>query len=117
MDKFLPHAICLAADPPLLWLTVIAHAGTAFAYFGIPLMLAISIRQVSVIPIWLRVLFAVFILLCGISHILEIITLWIPVYWWLAAEVTATAVVSLSTLYLLPLGIIQIVGRQKRARP
>jgi CPA1 family monovalent cation:H+ antiporter len=39
MSEFTPHGSCLAWEPQLLWLTVIAHAGTALAYFGIPLML------------------------------------------------------------------------------
>jgi hypothetical protein len=110
--EFTPHGFCLAWDPPLLWLTVIAHAATAFAYFGIPFMLLASIRRIGqIVPWWLLVFFAAFIFLCGLSHVFEIMVLWVPAYWPLALEVTATGIVSLATLYLLPLGIVQILER------
>jgi len=116
MSEFTPHGFCLAWEPQLLWLTVIAHAGTALAYFGIPLMLlAASITRVLVIPRWLLAMFAAFILACGVSHMLEILVLWYPYYWTLAIEVSATALISLTTLYLLPLGVVHIRTRQTPA--
>ena len=116
MSEFTPHGFCLAWEPQLLWLTIIAHAGTALAYFGIPLMLlAASITRVLVIPRWLLAMFAVFILACGVSHLLEILVLWYPYYWALAIEVSATALISLTTLYVLPLGVVHIRRRETSA--
>jgi hypothetical protein len=112
--EFTPHGFCLAWEPELLWLTVIGHLATAFAYFGIPFMLLASIKRVFAVPAWLLVMFAAFILLCGLSHLLEILIIWQASYWWLAIEVMVTAVVSLATLYFLPLGIAQILERQPR---
>jgi hypothetical protein len=115
MQQFTPHGYCLAWDPDLLWLTVIGHLGTAFAYFGIPCMLLLTSREVLAVPRWLGALFAAFIFLCGLSHLLEVLVLWVPDYWELAIEVFLTAIVSLATLYFLPLGIVQILERQHSA--
>jgi hypothetical protein len=112
--EFTPHGFCLAWDPPLLWLTLLGHAMTAFAYFGIPFMLLAAVRRIFAVPAWLLGLFAAFIFLCGLSHVLEIVVLFIPVYWALTIEVMATAGVSLTTLYFLPLAIVQIRDLQNR---
>jgi hypothetical protein len=72
------------------------------------MLLAASITRVLVIPRWLLAMFAVFILACGVSHLLEILVLWYPYYWLLAIEVSATALISLTVLYLLPLGVVHI---------
>jgi two-component system, NtrC family, sensor kinase len=112
-SQFTPHGFCLAWQPGLLWITVIAHAMTAYAYFGIPFMLALSMKSLAVIPHWLLALFGVFILLCGVSHVLEILAIWIPDYWWIAIEVGLTGLVSLLTLFLLPAGIEQILHRAR----
>lgn len=110
-----PHGFCLAWDPPLLWLTVIGHLATAFAYFGIPAMLLASLKlRRDAVPHWLTAMFAAFIFLCGLSHVLEVVVLWEPDYWALAFEVAATALVSLATLYFLPIGIAQILERQRK---
>jgi hypothetical protein len=113
MSDFTPHGFCLAWDPELLWLTVLGHAATACAYFGIPITMIASIRQIRMVPAWLLAMFALFILLCGVSHVMEIVALWVPVYWGLAIEVMMTAVTSMATLYFLPLGIIQMLERQR----
>src|SRR5215471_7582870 len=111
-SQFTPHGFCLAWDPPLLWLTVIGHLATAFAYFAIPLMMLAAIRMIRAVPGWLLAMFAAFIFLCGLSHIFEVLVLWVPQYWGLAIAVFMTAVVSLATLYFLPVGIAQILERQ-----
>ena len=111
---FTPHGFCLAWDPQLLWLTVIGHLGTAFAYFGIPFMLlAAAVSRMIIVPGWLLVMFAVFILACGTGHLLEIFTLWYPFYWTTAVETSVTGLISLATLFFLPFGILEIQKRQK----
>ena len=51
------------------------------AYFTIPVGLAVLIRRRGDVVfkplVWL---FAAFILLCGITHWLDLLTLWVPVY-------------------------------------
>jgi hypothetical protein len=114
-SQFTPHGFCLAWESKLLWLTVIGHLSTAFAYFGIPFMMLAASQAIWAVPRWLLGMFAAFIFLCGLSHIFEVLVLWVPDYWALAVEVFLTAVVSLATLYFLPIGIAQILERQQSA--
>jgi signal transduction histidine kinase len=96
---FLPHAYCLQLRPDLIWLHVCSDAITAIAYFMIPVTLVIFLRRLKV-PLsfnWAVSLFAAFILLCGTTHVFEIITLWEPMYYLQGLLKLATAGVSLVT--------------------
>jgi hypothetical protein len=115
MDEFTPHGFCLAWEPLLLWVTVVADAGIAWAYFGIPFLLLLAVvYRIAAVPSWLLIMFSAFILLCGAGHILDIITLWYPIYWTSAIEDLATALISLATFLLLPVGIAKTRPRRTR---
>lgn len=82
----------------LLWLHVVSDAIIAVSYYFIPLVLFNFIQQRKDIP-YTRVfmMFCAFIVACGTTHLLSIITIWIPLYWvdgWIKA---LTAVISLVT--------------------
>jgi PAS domain S-box-containing protein len=68
------------------------------SYYAIPLILVYFLRQRKDFPYpWLIALFAAFIVACGTTHLLSVLTLWIPLYG-LDAYVTAfTALVSVVT--------------------
>jgi len=93
-----PHGFCLLWNPWLIWTDVIANAVIGVSYFSIPLVLAVFVRgrpDLVFRPIvWL---FAAFILLCGMTHWFDVLTLWVPAYDLQAAFIAATAMVSLST--------------------
>ena len=93
-----PHGYCLLWDPGLIWTYAISDIGIGVAYFTIPLALAVFVRRRSDVvfrPIfWL---FAAFILLCGLSHWLDVLTLWVPAYGLEAVIKAMTASVSLVT--------------------
>lgn len=96
---------CVRAEvwpAPLLALVTVADGLTAVAYAWIPVTLIGVWRQRRDVPAsWTLVSFAAFIVLCGLTHVLAIVTAFRPLYW-LAAEVqVATAAVSLVTAYLL----------------
>ena len=76
----MPHVYCLR-DPGLVKLHFLSDGLIAISYFVIPLALLLLIRQRRdlVFP-WIFALFGVFILGCGITHVLGIVTLWYPVY-------------------------------------
>jgi PAS domain S-box-containing protein len=97
-----PHGLCLTWEPTLLWLEAGSDAITAIAYFSIPLAVMWFARRRRDLPHrWFTMLFAGFILACGSAHVIEIITLWIPVY---NAEVAAklvTAGLSIVTAIIL----------------
>jgi diguanylate cyclase (GGDEF)-like protein/PAS domain S-box-containing protein len=95
-----PHGFCLLWDPGLIWL----HAGsdllTAAAYFSIPLALIMMARR-RPDPVYGRMfwLFAAFILACGGTHLMAILTLFIPAYWAEGAIKAFTALLSVVTAY------------------
>jgi signal transduction histidine kinase len=95
---FTPHGFCLLWDPTLIWTYAVSDIGIGVAYFTIPLALAIFVqrrRDLVFRPIFL--LFVAFILLCGASHWLDVLTLWVPAYGLEAIVKATTAVVSLVT--------------------
>jgi signal transduction histidine kinase len=93
-----PHGFCLLWNPTLIWTYAVSDIGIGVAYFTIPLALAIFVqrrRDLVFRPVfWL---FAAFILLCGASHWLDVLTLWVPAYGVEALVKAVTAVVSLIT--------------------
>jgi two-component sensor histidine kinase len=102
-----PHGFCLLWEPWLIRAFVIGDAVTALAYFAIPAALAIFVRRrtdLAFRPVFL--LFATFILLCGATHWLDLLTIWLPIYGIEAVVKLATAAVSCATAaavwYMLP---------------
>lgn len=93
-----PHGYCLLWEPGLIWLYAISDATIAIAYFSIPLALVIvGKRRSDLIFRPLLWLFAAFILLCGATHWLDLLTLWTPVYGLQGLVKAGTAVASIST--------------------
>ncbi len=98
---FMPHIYCLRR-PEVIWLFIISNAGIALAYFAIPPTLVFFIRKRRDIAFsWMFLLFGLFILACGTTHILDIITLWHPIYRFDVVIRTLTAVASIATAGLL----------------
>ena len=97
ITNFMPHGVCYLWEPPVLWLHVLSDAGIAAAYFMIPLLLIRAMRK-NLLPFGgLFFMFSAFILLCGLTHVMKIVTVWFPVYYWEGAVAASTAVVSLWT--------------------
>jgi anti-anti-sigma factor len=86
----------------LIALHTTADALIAAAYAWIPITLTMVWRRRKDIPFnWTLLCFAAFIVFCGLTHGMDILTTWRPVYW-LSGEVkAATALVSLATAGLL----------------
>ncbi len=95
------HRFCLRL-PELIWLHALSDGGIALAYLIIPLALVrlVKSRRDLALP-WLFFLFAIFILSCGATHALEIVTLWVPVYRIDGVVKAGAAVASLATAGLL----------------
>jgi PAS domain S-box-containing protein len=93
-----PHGFCLLWEPGLIWTDAVADFATGAAYFTIPIALAVILRRHQTYvfrPIlWL---FISFILLCGITHWLDLLTLWVPVYVAQGAAKAVAAAVSVVT--------------------
>ncbi len=99
---FMPHGMCFQWQPEILWMHVIADLVVAIAYFSIPVALIIVLYRRRHIPFrWLILLFALFILLCGMTHVVGIIVLWEPIYRLQGLIKLATAAVSIATAVVL----------------
>jgi two-component system NtrC family sensor kinase len=98
----LPHGFCFLWNPELLWLHVLSDSLIALAYFLIPVAMIRIVRKRKDIPFnAIFFCFAAFIVACGITHVMEVVTLWQPVYWISGGLKAMTAVISLATLVLL----------------
>ena len=89
-------------QPHILWTNVISDLLIAAAYFSIPLALVIfSKRRPDIGYSRVFALFSMFILMCGITHVFGIVTIWHGIYGWHGITKAITAVVSMMTaLYL-----------------
>jgi PAS domain S-box-containing protein len=95
---YIPHGHCYLWQTPLVGLHITSNALIAIAYFSIPAMLVYFLYQRKDIPFsQVFALFGAFIVLCGISHLIDIWTLWYPFYWISGIERALTALVSCYT--------------------
>ena len=71
-----PHGYCLSWQPGLLWLHAGADAVVALSYFAIPaLLLRFVLQRTDLQFSWMFVLFGVFILACGGTHVMNLWTM------------------------------------------
>lgn len=109
-DNLLPHSFCYLWNPLLIWLHGISDMLIAVAYFSIPPILLYLVRKKRSIPFdWMFLCFGTFIAACGATHLLEVITLWKPVYWLSGGVKVLTAMASLPTAVLLARAVPQIL--------
>ena len=98
------HAPCFIASVVHRWfgLQAISDGLIALAYLLIPLgLLRLLQKRRDMVFHWLFLLFALFILSCGATHVLGIVTLWIPIYRFDTLVKAITAVASIATAFLL----------------
>jgi len=96
--SLMPHEVCWAAEPKLIWTMVVANAITFMSYVSICATLLVLVRRTKrvIARDWAYFLvgFALFIVACGSTHMMEVVTTWIPVFWIDAATNIVTAVLS-----------------------
>jgi PAS domain S-box-containing protein len=103
-DGFLPHAVCYLWDRSLLALHAVTDFLIGTSYVAISATLGYFVyRARRDVPFhWVILAFGTFIVACGLTHYVELWTLWDPRYW-LAGNVKAiTALASLTTALILP---------------
>jgi signal transduction histidine kinase/CheY-like chemotaxis protein len=97
-----PHGICLLWEPELIWLHVVSDATIAASYFSIPIVLSIFVSKRRDVDFgFIFWAFAIFITACGFTHVLSIVTLWVPVYGLEGLIKLLTAVASILTAVIL----------------
>ena len=99
---FMPHGMCYLWRPDILALHVLADSLITLAYFSIPFSLLYFVRRRQDLQFnWVFVCFAIFIIACGTTHLMEIVTIWRPDYWLSGIVKAITALASLPTAVLL----------------
>lgn len=99
---FMPHGHCYLWKPELVWLHVVSDSLIFLAYVSIPATLVYFVRRRKDLPFdWMFMCFGVFIVSCGLTHLMEVWTLWNPSYWLSGGVKVVTAIASLCTAALL----------------
>jgi signal transduction histidine kinase len=100
---FMPHGHCYLWTPTLVWLESASNLLIGLSYVAISSVLALFVSRVRNLPFrWAYTAFGVFIVSCGVTHLLDVLMIWQPRYWLDAAVRTLTALVSVGTALTLP---------------
>ena len=96
--SLMPHAVCWRQDPQLIWTMAVTNAITFLSYLSICVTLFYLARKTgrAIARDWVFFLigFALFIVACGSTHLLEVVTIWIPIFWVDAWTNIVTAILS-----------------------
>jgi signal transduction histidine kinase len=116
--SFLPHSFCYLGNGPLTWTHVVSDLLIGISYVAISCtLLHIVRRSEGSIPFhWMVLAFGLFIVACGGTHFMEVVTIWKPYYWVAAAVKIVTAAASVSTAIALPLLSPAILHRMSEAK-
>lgn len=101
-SDFMPHGYCYLWDPQIVWLHAASDGLIGLSYYLIPLMLLYVVGKRTDLPFnWMFVMFGIFIVSCGTTHLMEVWTLWHGTYRLSGVIKAFTAVVSLATAALM----------------
>lgn len=83
--RLMPHAVCWRQDPGLIMTMAATNFITFLSYFSICATLVYLARRTRRVLVrdWAYFLvgFALFIVACGSTHLMEVVTTWSPVFW------------------------------------
>lgn len=117
-SNFLPHLYCYLGKPRLVWTHVIADSVIGLSYVTISGTLVYLVQKGRRdIPFhWMFLAFGSFIVACGGTHFMEVVTVWVPVYVLSAGLKVVTALVSVATAVLLPFTVPQVLSLVRTAK-
>jgi PAS domain S-box-containing protein len=96
--SFMPHGHCYFWTKNLIFLHSVSDILIFAAYFSIPVTLVYFVRKRADIPFhWIFVCFALFILACGTTHLMEVWNIWHANYWISGSIKAITALASVPT--------------------
>jgi signal transduction histidine kinase len=104
LDGFLPHGFCYLWNKPLLLTHLWSDLLIGISYVVISIVLALLVHRARRdIPFSvIFVAFGLFIVACGMTHFMEVWTLWRPAYWLAGGVKVVTAAASVATAAALP---------------
>ena len=114
----MPHLHCYLGNPFLIWGMFTTDLLIGLAYFSISLIIWGIVKQTEIKFSAVAVFFGIFIGACGLTHLIEVWTLWRPDYWVSLFVKFITATASIGTaIYLFRLrhSIVQIAEVAKLA--
>ena len=101
-QNFMPHGYCFLWVPEVLWSQIIAEIIIASAYIVISLTLFYLVAKRKNIPFaWIITFYATFIFLCGLTHIVGLLTIWYPFYVLDSIIKVITAAVSIAAAFVM----------------
>ena len=83
-NNFIPHGHCYLWKPGLVWLHITSDAVTTLAYYLVAFAIVYFTNERKDLPahtVMLLVGFFFIFALCGTTHLMEVVTLWHPIYW------------------------------------
>lgn len=108
-SQFMPHGHCYLWQPALVWLHASTDSLIFLSYMAISGMLAYLVLKMKEIPFHsIYILFGTFIFACGWTHLVEVLNIWVPTYWFAGTLKAITAIASVGTAIMLPLWIPKI---------
>lgn len=115
---FHPHGYCYLWEPALVGAHVGADVVIGTSYLAISCTLAYLFYRVGRgVPFsWMFLIFGAFIVACGSTHFMEVVTLWSPVFWSSAALKVVTAVASVGAALVMPPLVPRFVALLDAAR-
>lgn len=100
--SFMPHGHCYLWQADVLWLNVASDALIGASYYSIPLALWSFVRRRDDLAFrGVFLLFTAFIAACGTTHVVDIWTVWTPVYRLEGTIKFATGLLSAATAVVL----------------
>ena len=102
---FMPHGHCYLWRPEMVWLQVVSNLLIGLAYVSISTTLFLLARRMRPLPFHRAYLaFGLFIVSCGATHFMDVLTVWRGMYWLDGAIRAFTAAASVATaIWLFPL--------------
>jgi signal transduction histidine kinase len=104
-EPFMPHRHCYADSSTMIALHVVSDSLICLAYYSIPAILIYFVAKRRDVPFnWIFRMFGMFIFACGTTHLMEVVTLWDPMYRLSGLIKAWTAIISIATVVaLIPL--------------
>lgn len=101
-SDFMPHGMCIEWRSDLLFLHIISDTIIAISYFSIPFALFYFVKRRQDLEYqWMFIMFGIFILACGSTHVMNIWNMWNPDYAQSGLLKAGTATASVATAILL----------------
>ncbi|MGE5351963.1 MAG: sensor histidine kinase [Acidobacteriota bacterium] len=109
---YMPHGNCYFWTPDLVWLHAASDSLIGLSYWAITTTLGRLIYKTRKdIPFAkMFVAFGIFIITCGTTHLMDVVTLWDAYYWLSGGIKLVTAVASVATAVALPPVVPRIIN-------